>query len=333
MSDNLAAGWITKRSGVWVWHCGPEISPTLTELVDSTIGCQPAAVTRVLDVLAVADQLESAVLADLTGAGAVDAAEAAGLISIDTDGVQVARLAHPLFGEIRRARAGTMRLRHLRGRVAAALAKRDTAPDLIQTVRRAVLVLDSDMPPDPRLLMDASVAALKLMDPVVAERLAARAVQTGGGPAAQLIHVSALVNCDRLGDALDLNAELIRAASSDNDRVLRTISRAGILVRIGAADDAEQLLDTIRNTVGACGLRRPFESICAVLHAMRGRPKAAIDAATSALNDPGWLDDSSELLAVFGLVSGLGDLGRLDVLSSPAQHGYELARASPIRRC
>ena len=107
-----------------------ELSPTLTELVAAAIGRQPAAVIgrqpaaviEVLDTLAVADPVEVSVLAAISGCDAIDAAEAAGLISIDTDrDAAVARMVHPLFGEVRRARAGTMRLRHLRGRVATGL--------------------------------------------------------------------------------------------------------------------------------------------------------------------------------------------------------------------
>ena len=116
--------------GVDVAAPSEELSPTLTELVAAAIGRQPAAVIgrqpaaviEVLDTLAVADPVEVSVLAAISGCDAIDAAEAAGLISIDTDrDAAVARMVHPLFGEVRRARAGTMRLRHLRGRVATGL--------------------------------------------------------------------------------------------------------------------------------------------------------------------------------------------------------------------
>ncbi|HEY5857339.1 MAG TPA: LuxR C-terminal-related transcriptional regulator [Aldersonia sp.] len=327
LADDLASGRIFHRSGLWLWECDLEISPTLAELVETTIGRQPTPMKNVLDVVAVADPVELSILADITDPAAVDDVEAAGLITIDTETVPpVARLAHPMFGEARRARAGTMRLRHLRGLVATELGKVDT-PDLIQTVRRAVLVLDSDLPPDPRMLMDASVAALRLMDPTSAERLARRAVETGGGRAAEVMHMGALANCDRIGDALNVISALIAAAASENDRVFLTIGRAAILAR-NDADEANNQLVGIRDAAAGCGLRRPYHCVAAILDALRSRPRDAVEAATAALSEPGWLNDTFELLAVVGLVCALGDLGHLDAIPAPAERGYELARTS-----
>ena len=72
-----------------------------------------------------------------------------------------ARLAHPLFGEVQRARIGTLHARRLRGRIAQALADAGgrRADD---TLRRAVLMLDSDLVPDSVLLTDAARRATKL---------------------------------------------------------------------------------------------------------------------------------------------------------------------------
>ena len=92
-----------------------------------------------------------------------------------TDG-PVARLAHPLYGEVRRAAMGTLRARRLRGRVAQTL---DVVPDPIP---RAVLTLDSDLPPEPALFLQAAEAATRMYDLPLAERLARAAAATGDPP-------------------------------------------------------------------------------------------------------------------------------------------------------
>ena len=55
------------------------------------------------------------------------------------------RVAHPLYGEVRRKRAAPTRLRRLRGLVAAELAASDDRDDVRLVVRRATLSLDSDL--------------------------------------------------------------------------------------------------------------------------------------------------------------------------------------------
>ncbi|MGO9099236.1 MAG: hypothetical protein ACLP9Y_07260 [Mycobacterium sp.] len=69
------------------------------------------------------------------------------------------RVAHPLYGEVRRGRAAPTRLRRLRGLVAAELAAADDRDDIQVVVRRATLSLDSDLTPDADLLVRAAHGA------------------------------------------------------------------------------------------------------------------------------------------------------------------------------
>ncbi|HEY5854039.1 MAG TPA: LuxR C-terminal-related transcriptional regulator [Aldersonia sp.] len=329
IADELAAGRLGEESGVWMWQRSEELSPTLTELVAAAIGRQPAAVIEVLDILAVADPVEVTVLAAISGPDAIDAAEAAGLVSIDTDrDPAVVRMVHPLFGDVRRARAGTMRLRHLRGRVATGLCALGDRPDLVQRVRRATLAVDSDLAPDPAQLIDAASAALELMDPAPAERLAAAAVRAGGGRRAQVVHLRALVNCDRLGDALRLSAELRASASTDSHRTIATLGRVMMLIQTWNPDDAARELDAVRESVIANGLERPYNCTRAVLSATRGRPRDAVDIATAGLTGPGWTHDVFELVGLTSLVIGLAESGRFDAVGDWVEKGYALSRAT-----
>ena len=330
VADELGAGRLFQRSEVWVWDAQLEVSATLAELIDATIGQQSPPVHEVLDVLAVADPVELGVLGEIAGASAIDDAETHGLITVDTlANPPMARLAHPMFGEVRRIRAGTMRLRQLRSTVAAKLPPLDDPPDPVSVVRRAVLIADSDTPPCPELLVEGAAAALRLTDATTAERLARKAVDAGGGEKAKLLQGLALVSCDRLHEALAVNASLIDAAPTEHARVLYTAARATILSSNWEIDRAEAELASVRETAIALGLMRPYSCVAALLQSIRGRAEAAVEAATRGLTAPGWIDDFFELVGVMGMVAGLRELGRVEELQQAVERGYRLSRASP----
>jgi hypothetical protein len=145
------------QHGYWRWTGDPVVPPGLVELIESRIGALPDPISDVLDVLAVGEPIDVAVLMRITDPMAVEAAEMRGLITLDdTDTGVEARVAHPLYGEVRRKRAAQTRLRRLRGLVASELAQSTDSDDMRIVVRRAELCLDSDLEPDPDLLLDKS---------------------------------------------------------------------------------------------------------------------------------------------------------------------------------
>ena len=73
------------------------------------------AVADAVDLLSVAGPLALRMLVDIVGSESVEQAEKRGLIIVDGRDEPVVRLAHPLYGEVRRLRAGHIRLRRLRG--------------------------------------------------------------------------------------------------------------------------------------------------------------------------------------------------------------------------
>src|SRR6185312_14906370 len=102
-----------------------------------------------------------AVLTSITDAGAIEEAETRGLITLEHAGAGIeVRLAHPIYGELRRGRAPHSRLRRLRGRVASELAASSGRDDLRVVVRCATLTLDSDLTPDPDLFVGAAHGAV-----------------------------------------------------------------------------------------------------------------------------------------------------------------------------
>ena len=161
-----------------------------------------------------------------------------------TDGL-VARLAHPLYGEVRRAAMGTLRARRLRGRVAQTL---DAAPDPIP---RAVLTLDSDLPPDPALFLQAAEAATRMYDLPLAERLAGAAAATGD-PVARLVHAGALSWLSRGDEAEAILVDLVESAPDDGTRAMAQLHRTGnLLWTMAQPDEARQALAAAEATGAA----------------------------------------------------------------------------------
>ena len=187
VEQEVADGRIVQQHGYWRWIGDPIMPPGLVELIESRIGALPAPVSDVIDALAVGEPIELAALTRITDAAAVEEADTRGLITLEPvgGGIEV-RVAHPLYGEVRRRRAAPTRLRRLRGLVAAELAASDDRDDMRVVVRRAALSLDSDLTPDADLLVRAAHGAVWLADLPLADRLAEAAIRAGAGPEAEL---------------------------------------------------------------------------------------------------------------------------------------------------
>ncbi len=233
LAGEVSASRFTAASGIWRWTSEPTISPELADLLQHQIGSLPAPVQDVVDLVALAEPVALPTLCHLMSAADVEEAEQRGLVRIDG---LVARLAHPLYGEVRRAAMGALRARRLRGLVATTL---KAAPDPIP---RAVLTLDSDLPPDPALFLLAAEAATRMYDLPLAERLAQAAAATGD-PSARLVHAGALSWLGR-GDAAEaILLDLVETAPDSRTRTMALLYRAGNLVRTMAAiDDAREAL-------------------------------------------------------------------------------------------
>ncbi|MHA3024033.1 LuxR C-terminal-related transcriptional regulator [Mycobacterium sp. BMJ-28] len=320
IDSEVRAGRITRQSGVWLWDGRPQLSASLTELVEAGIARSPQNVRTVLDALVVAEPLSADVLARVTEPGALAEAESLGLVHIDGGSV---RLAHPMFGEVRRT--GSLRMRRLRGAIATELAGKNSA-DPRDLVRRAVLAIDSDLPPDPALLSAATWAAIRLLALQIADTLAQHAVAAGSGIEAQLARVMALTWQERGEDAERVLAEL---ASDPNSplrvqiSMLRALNFASVLGRPGAA---ERVLDDVGSTDEntaplACAVR-------ALIAAVRGHAEDAVERAHAVVN--GTPDHHlAYMLSTFALISGLTGLGRIAEVEAAAEAGYALAQAHP----
>jgi DNA-binding CsgD family transcriptional regulator len=313
--------------GVWQWSGEPVVSPGLTEMVQARMGRLSESVRTIVDMLAVGEPLGVPLLAKLADPEALEQAETSGLINVEHDGRRwQARLAHPLYGEVRRAQMGRLRGRRLRGVLAAALA--DTGARRAEdTLRRAVLALDSDLGADPDLLVVAARSAMQLLDLALAKRLARAAVDAGGGFDARLALGYTLSWLGRGAEAdiqLDSLTELTRTAAQHTQLVMARTGNLFWILR--QPTKALALLDEAETALGDENSRQALTAMRAVFDAFLGRARQAEQAAGALVWET--LSDQMVVMATCGLVGGLGQLGRADEISPAAARGYAAAARS-----
>jgi DNA-binding NarL/FixJ family response regulator len=312
VDSELEAGRLHQVAGVWRWSGELALSPGLTELVSARIGRLPEAQRHVVEVLAFGEPLGVSLLAELTDALSVEQVEARGLIEVYPDGRRLqARLAHPLFGEVQRAQIGMLHARRLRGRIAQALA--DTGGRRADdTVRRAVLMLDSDLLPDPVLLTDAARRATELGDLTLAVRVARAAVAAGGGFEPRLLLGYALGWSGRWAEAETAQAALGTLAHTDAQRAqAATLQVLGLAFTFGRPAEAEAVLDAVTSTISEDTAALELAGLRSVLDAYLGRTVQAAETAAGVLAHPHCSPTATQL-AGWGLATARGGLGRLD---------------------
>lgn len=324
LDSEVAAGRMAERSGVWLWDGQLTLSPTLTELVEARIAQVPDSVREVLDALAVAEPLAADLLAEITDPDALGEAETLGLITVDAN-VRPAsvRLAHPLLGEVRRTES--LRLQRLRGRIAAELSQRSSS-DPRDLVRRAVLTMESDLTPDAELLLGAASAAMQLLDHRLAETLAGRAVVAGGGPGAKLLHAMAITWQERGIEAENILADLANQTDGTLRNQIAVIRARNFAVVLGQVASAKRELEVL--PADDQTLQPIATALTALIELVRGRSKTAVKIALAAVpHSP--VGDIARILLAWALVTGLGDLGRIDEIDAAAKGGYAGAERSP----
>ncbi|HXO80712.1 MAG TPA: LuxR C-terminal-related transcriptional regulator [Mycobacterium sp.] len=311
----------------WRWLGDPVLPPSLIELVEGRTGGLPGPVSDVIDALAVGEPIELGSLTRITDPGAVEQADLRGLIAFDQVGDRVeARLAHPLYGEVRRNRAAATRLRRLRGLVAAELAASDDRDDMQVVVRRATLSLDSDLEPDSDVLVRAARGAVWLWDFPLADRLTAAAIRAGGAADAKLIRAYALSCAGRGQEADDLlagiRADELADAAHGRMAFLRATNR---LFTLADPVGAKELIDDASRAAGPQA-RSCIDAFLTVYWSAMGRPQVAIESSGKFT----WQelpDLVAQRVTAWALALAFGEAGRAGEAAAAAKAGYPV----PIR--
>ncbi len=307
VTQELLADRISPGPEGWEWAGPLAVSDSLTDLVRDQIGDVPDTVGEVVDLVAVAEPLELELLGRLAEPEAIQHAERGGLITVArTPRGDVVQVGHPLFAEVRVARAGRIRLAGQRGRVAQAM----TAPGQdrpVDPVRLALLWLQSDLPPDHGVLFKGAQDAIQRLDIALARRLAEAAVRAGAGVDAELLWANTLSLSSRGPEAEELLQSVTARRLPEPAWSTAVILRAlNLLWPLGRPEQSRRVIDDALSGSSRSVSHR-LSAFRAVQLAVEARPAEALQTYESI--------DRSELSAVPALISSwahtiaVGDLG------------------------
>jgi DNA-binding CsgD family transcriptional regulator len=329
VEQEVADGRLGLQDGYWRWIGDPIVAPGLVELIESRIGDLPAPVADVIDALAVGEPIQLATLIRITDALAVEEADTRGLVRLEPVvggvGLEV-RVAHPLYGEVRRKRAAPTRLRRLRGLVATELAASEDSDDVRVVVRRATLILDSDLTPDADLLVRAANGAVWLADLPLADRLAESAIWAGAGPEANFIRAHALSWLSRGEEADAVLADIRTSQLTEVDRARSAFLRAsnGLWVLADPAR-AKRLIDEASHTTSPQA-RSYIDAFLTVYWFALDQPTTAMQVSRDLALDE--LPAVVDAEVAWALAAMAADSGRTAHAVAVADAGYAMATRS-----
>ncbi|WP_083407804.1 LuxR C-terminal-related transcriptional regulator [Mycolicibacterium rutilum] len=325
VQDQIDAGRMRLTAGVWMWDDDVAVSQSISDMVGRQVRGLTPEIALVVDTLSQCEPLAVDVLCDLVDRADLETAEQMRLVTVERSGGELAaRLAHPLFGELRRASAGEMYLSKIRGRLAERLAK-DPDADMQATVRRGLLALESDLPPDGQLFLQSAQHAMTLLDLDLADRFATAAAEAGVPEAAEVRALNLLL----LGRG-EQTEEVLREISSSGGEGARqwsTLRATNLIWMLGRLTDAAAVLDDLAGGPEAPADRFARLAVEACVDAASARCATAADKAREAL-DSGQLSDFHAMMASVALTMALGALGRADALTPVAESALERAMTS-----
>jgi DNA-binding CsgD family transcriptional regulator len=325
LSDQVAAGRMRESAGVWMWDGDVAVSASLSDTVGRRLGRLSPKLALVVDTLSQCEPLAVDVLCDLVPRRDLTAAETMGLVSVErTGGGLMARLAHPLFGELRRATAGEMYLSSIRGRLATRLAQSGDA-DMQATVRRALLSLESDLDPQPELYLESARHAMTLLDLDLADRFATAAARAGA-PGAAGVRAMNLVLLGR-GEQAETTLRELAEGDSPEAHHWSTVRAANLIWIVGRPADAAAILDGLAARPETAAQVAERQAVLACLDAVSARCEPAAERARAALDFAG-LPDFHAMMASLALIMAMGALGRVDGLTAVAEQALRRATTS-----
>ena len=331
LKDQIAAGAVRQAAGVWMWDERVAVSDSIGDMVGRQLSRLAPDVALVVDTLSQYEPLAVDVLCDLVHRRDLEAAEQMNLVSVERSGSKLmARLAHPLFGELRRAAASEIYLSRIRGKLAQRLAK-DADADMHATVRRALLALESDLPPDPQLYLEAARFAMTLLDLDLSDRFATAAADAGVSEAVGLRAISLAGR----GHGDQAEAILARIGVDDPEgHHWATVRAANLIWNLGRPREASAILDGLASTRESAAERAERAAIESCVDAVMTRCETAAEKARAALNSP-TLPDFHAMLASVALTIAQGARGRIDEVSNVGAEAIDRAitsfQASPMR--
>ncbi|MET1001607.1 MAG: AAA family ATPase [Acidimicrobiia bacterium] len=238
----VESGALRCELGLWRWSGRLELSERLHQLLARRMGALSDGERSALELVAVGQPLTVDSLSNLGVAELVAQLERRGLVASPPGQSGVVAVAHPLFGEILREGMPSSRRREVQLALADAIeATCDGSP--AEQFRIALWRVDAGDRTRPEQTRAAAMRALRLWEPVIGERLARAALESGPEMEAAYLLGGSLSDQNRSEEALDAFRFARTLAGSDRLRASVATNEAGVLsAQLGRLSDAERVL-------------------------------------------------------------------------------------------
>lgn len=359
------AGRLQYVGGLWRLDGDIAIGPRLTELLSARLDGLSSPSRELMETIAIAEQVPVEILDNLDQHGALPDLERRQMIEVDTAASPaVARIGHPLFGDVLRNGLPWSRARSVRRQLASSL----EAAELHNShglLRYVTWKLDAGEVVPADLLVRAARRARLARDPELAERCCRIALEAGGGLLASLFLAEALHQQDRNEEAL----AVLRPLEPTTDRELADVAylRARIMwMGLSCLDDAMNEVERTVKSLADSAAVSELVALRASFHLWAGRAGTAAAAALAVIDDDGaspharrlartvaatalsWSDQRQRALSVAQrpdensldlttqgvLITLYSQSGRVSELEQVAEDVYEeaLRLCDPVRR-
>lgn len=252
------SGVLVGTDAGWQLHGALRADRQLYDLLEFRLQSFAPEELEAVEILAAAEVLDWEILRDLCDVDVVGRLERRGLIQLVADGSNtVARLGHPVFGEIAMQRAGTVRTRQLTHLLAEQLQQqmrrqkeRSGLPDVRARIRLAQFMTRSDLTPDLDLIVDAAASAVTMSDIACGEELARFAFERGAGLPAAIVLAEA-IGWQGRGDEVAAVLDHVDAEGADELTAVRwgCLRAANLFFSCGQVERARQALADVRMRV------------------------------------------------------------------------------------
>jgi DNA-binding CsgD family transcriptional regulator len=281
--SGLASGVLVREEGLWRWR-GPLVTGFgLRELIEGRLARLAPEARCLLEMLALGEPLDLALLEKLGSRGALEGADSMGLLSTaQLSGRTQVRLSHPLYAEV--LRAATSPIRRLRALQQLARSVEPTAgrrsDDLL---RRATLLIEAGRAIPAADLAAAADRALALGDPRLAERLARPAWDQEGRFAAGLALARSLIDQRQVEEAD--RVMIAMAPSTESDVAQLGSTRAcNLAYGMGQLDRSMALLHQTEGAVHDRSFRDDVAATRSLVSYARGELAEASEVARSIIH-------------------------------------------------
>jgi DNA-binding CsgD family transcriptional regulator len=319
------SGALGKSGGIWSLKLPLTAPSRLVELIAARLEGVAAETVGAIQLVAAAEPLSLSILEKLSSPAAIEDAERRGFVQLAQDGRRTdVRLAHPLYGEVLRQTLPGYRLRTMSAKLAAAVLETGARrrEDLLRLARWQ---LDAGAREgDPELLGRAARRAIEMFDMGLAERLAERALERGGGVDAALVLGEAKFRSGQLQEAEAVLAAVSERCTTDLERARVASARAyNLYVLIGDADAAAAVIEEALPRISDETARLRLLARRASNRMMEGKPEDALADAAALLASS---DDAVVARGTFVSSISLAALGRSAEAVSVGYRGLEAHR-------